>query len=178
MRIAGLPAARQRAWRSASVNADATASGATRVAGSLNFKDKYAPNFPRVAIHQADAERITSASELDRLGLVAPLEVAVRPLPSPRAAYERCLDGAPPSQSSPGENRQSIADFTWCLIAADWGWPVEEIVARLMEEGAKARDNGQAYALKTATRAAEAAHNQAREGHLTILPVCELWKLP
>ena len=28
--------------------ADATASGATRVAGSLNFKDKYAPNFPRV----------------------------------------------------------------------------------------------------------------------------------
>jgi hypothetical protein len=70
-------------------------------------------------------------------------------------------------------------DFTWCLIAADWGWPVEEIAARLMEESAKARDNGQAYALKTATRAAEAAaHNQAREGHLTILPVCELWKLP
>ena len=28
--------------------ADATASGATRVAGSLNFKDKYAPDFPRV----------------------------------------------------------------------------------------------------------------------------------
>ena len=26
--------------------ADTTASGATRVAGSLNFKDKYAPNFP------------------------------------------------------------------------------------------------------------------------------------
>jgi hypothetical protein len=30
--------------------ADDTASGATRVAGSLNFKDKYAPNFPRVQI--------------------------------------------------------------------------------------------------------------------------------
>jgi len=30
--------------------ADATASGATRVAGSLNFKYKYAPNFPRVAM--------------------------------------------------------------------------------------------------------------------------------
>jgi len=28
--------------------ADETASGATRVAGSLNFKEKYAPNFPRV----------------------------------------------------------------------------------------------------------------------------------
>jgi hypothetical protein len=33
--------------------ADTTASGATRVAGSLNFKDKYAPHFPRVAIHTA-----------------------------------------------------------------------------------------------------------------------------
>src|SRR4051794_39413823 len=30
--------------------ADATASGATRVAGSLNFKDKYVPDFPRVRI--------------------------------------------------------------------------------------------------------------------------------
>ena len=37
------------------VGADATASGATRVAGSLNFKDKYAPNFPRVTIHAAAA---------------------------------------------------------------------------------------------------------------------------
>src|ERR1700677_4623542 len=35
--------------------ADATASGATRVAGSLNFKDKYAPNFPRVAVRQVNA---------------------------------------------------------------------------------------------------------------------------
>ena len=33
--------------------ADATASGATRVAGSLNFKDKYAPDFPRVQIQAA-----------------------------------------------------------------------------------------------------------------------------
>ena len=33
--------------------ADPTASGATRIAGSLNFKDKYAPAFPRVAIHTA-----------------------------------------------------------------------------------------------------------------------------
>ena len=154
--------------------ADRTASGATRVAGSLNFKNKYAPNFPHVAIHQVSAGRITSAEDLDRLGLVAPQEVAVRPLPSPGRtrpgasirkwpSYERCLDNAPPSQSSPGENRQSIADFTWCLIAADWGWPVEEIVARLMEESVKARENGQAYALKTAKRAAEAAaRNQAQ----------------
>ena len=41
--------------------ADATASGATRVAGSLNFKDKYAPDFPRVAIHAAQPGRMTNA---------------------------------------------------------------------------------------------------------------------
>ena len=33
--------------------ADLTASGATKIAGSLNFKDKYAPDFPRVKILEA-----------------------------------------------------------------------------------------------------------------------------
>jgi hypothetical protein len=40
--------------------ADATASGATRAAGSKNFKDKYAPDFPRVAIEQAPPGRKTT----------------------------------------------------------------------------------------------------------------------
>ena len=47
--------------------ADATASGATRVAGSLNFKDKYAPNFPRVAIEQMNPGRRTTPAELERV---------------------------------------------------------------------------------------------------------------
>jgi hypothetical protein len=50
--------------------ADTTASGATRVAGSLNFKDKYAPNFPRVAIHAARPGRQANADQLEELGLV------------------------------------------------------------------------------------------------------------
>ena len=57
------------------VGADKTASGATRIAGSINFKDKYAPEFPRVAIHQANPGRKTSAAELERLGLLAASEV-------------------------------------------------------------------------------------------------------
>jgi RepB DNA-primase from phage plasmid len=157
--------------------ADPTASGATRVAGSRNFKDKHAPDFPRVAIHAAQLARVVTAEELEQLGLVAaPEPLAIRPqAPSPARrdrpgagsrkwpSYERCLEGAPPSQSSPGETRHSIADFTWCLIAADWGWPTEEIAHRLIEESTKARDNGWAYALKTATRAAEAAQRNAAE---------------
>src|SRR5271170_6205543 len=42
--------------------ADVSASGATRIAGSLNFKDRYAPDFPRVVIRQAEAGRMTSAA--------------------------------------------------------------------------------------------------------------------
>src|SRR3954470_13945413 len=110
---------------------------------------------------------MTDCAELERLGLVAPAgESPPLPLSPARSisgsnrkwpSYELCLDRAPPSQGSPGQNRQSIADFTWCLIAADWGFSVEEIAARLLEESAKARDNGRAYALQTATRASDAA---------------------
>jgi len=46
--------------------ADATASGATRAAGSKNFKDKYAPDFPRVAIEQAPPGRKTTEAELEQ----------------------------------------------------------------------------------------------------------------
>jgi RepB DNA-primase from phage plasmid len=60
--------------------ADTTASGATRVAGSMNFKDKYAPNFPRVTIHAAQLGRTATADELDRLGLVAAPEIVAQPL--------------------------------------------------------------------------------------------------
>jgi hypothetical protein len=155
--------------------ADKTASGATRIAGSLNFKDKYAPGFPRVAIHAAEPGRIATADQLHQLGLVAasetvsaqPLRTAPalsrRPGPDRRKwpSYERCLEGAPPSQSRQGKPRESIADFTWCVIAASWEWPVEDIARQLLEISAKAKENGQAYALKTAQRAAEAAARNA-----------------
>ena len=58
--------------------ADPTASGATRVAGSLNFKDKYAPNFPRVAIGRISSGQLTTASALRGLGLVAEQETPSR----------------------------------------------------------------------------------------------------
>jgi hypothetical protein len=60
--------------------ADATASGATRIAGSVNFKDKYAPNFPRVQIRAAHPGRLAQPEELEQLGLVAAPEVVAQPL--------------------------------------------------------------------------------------------------
>ena len=46
------------------------------------------------------------------------------------------------------------------MTAIDWGWGVEETAKRLMEESVKARENGERYALRTATRAAESVERR------------------
>jgi hypothetical protein len=54
----------------------------------------------------------------------------------------------------------SRADFTFCLLAIDWGWSVEETAARLMLESSKAQENGEAYTLRTARNAAAAVERR------------------
>jgi hypothetical protein len=154
--------------------ADATASGATRVAGSLNFKDKYAPSFPRVAIRAVHAGRVTSAAELDRLGLVAEPETVAQPLrmaparsrPGPGSrrwpSYERCVDGAPLNSEETGPDI-SRADFVWCMTAITWGWSTAETAERLMEESTKAQANGRGYADLTARNAAQAVERRRQQ---------------
>jgi hypothetical protein len=141
--------------------ADQTASGATRVSGSVNFKEKYAPTFPRVEPIQANPGRIVTRAELEALGVVAPVEqTAVQTARPPRRyqgrgwpSYQRCVDNAPPVR---GANRPDIsrADFAFALIALDWGWSVEEVTARLLQESSKAQANGEPYAQLTARNAA------------------------
>jgi RepB DNA-primase from phage plasmid len=157
--------------------ADPTASGATRVAGSLNFKDKYAPNFPRVAIRQANLGRVTDASELKRLGLVAAPEiVAEPPRMSPARSrpsggnrkwpsYARCLDGAPLNSEETGPDT-SRADFVWCMTAITWGWTTQQTAERLMEESAKAQASGRAYAELTTRNAALAVERRRQQPKL------------
>jgi hypothetical protein len=151
--------------------ADPGASGATRLSGSWNFKAKYAPTFPRVeTVHSHPGLTVTPA-ELEGLGVVAPSPPAEPPAParvSPRRAarawpnYQRCLEQAPTAREG---NRPDVsrADFTWCLIALDWGWSVEETAARLMQESSKARENGERYALRTAQNAAAAVERRGRQ---------------
>lgn len=141
--------------------ADMTASGATRVAGSLNFKDKYAPDFPRVAIRRVRPGRRVSAADLERLGLVAPPE-EFTPLPPARVSsngawpsYEIALDGAPADSEGHGPDR-SRADFVWCMTAISWGFGVDAVAERLIEESSKARMNGKGYAELTTRNAAQA----------------------
>lgn len=152
------------AWRlRKGTGADPAASGATRIAGSLNFKEKYAPDFPRVKITYTSPGHVVSKETLSQLGLIVGSEQApshiLRTVRSPGArrwpSYQRCIVDAPPARegSRPDISR---ADFTWCMIAIDWGWSVEEAAARLMEYSPKARENGKRYAVLTAGSAAEA----------------------
>jgi DNA primase RepB-like protein len=144
--------------------ADLNASGATRLAGSYNFKSKYAPNYPRVRLHSIAPLHVVTVGELDRAGLIARDEHA------PRAArhaqthrrgqrllvwpsYARCLADAPGARNHEGKDR-SAADFNFCLISIDRGWSVEATANQLFAESEKAKSIGYNYALFTAKRAA------------------------
>jgi RepB DNA-primase from phage plasmid len=154
--------------------ADLSASGATRLSGSWNFKQKYAPSFPRVETVHARPGLVVTRADLEALGVVAPLENLAASPPPARAShrsgrrgwpnYQRCVKHAPPTKdgSRPDISR---ADFTFCLLALDWGWEIEETAARLMQESSKAQENGEAYARRTAGNAAAALarrHGQGR----------------
>jgi len=148
--------------------ADLSASGATRIAGSANFKRQYAPNFPTVHLLEAIARRIVTQRELEALGLAAPPQ---RPgVPSARVSrpakrwpsYERCLQTAPLAHRSDRRD-VSRADFTFCLIALDWGWSPAETCERLLDNSGKAREQGEPYARLTVQRA-HAALQRRRAG--------------
>jgi hypothetical protein len=143
--------------------ADLTASGATRVSGSLNVKVKYAPAFPLVETVHASPGLIVTRAEMEVLGIAAPPEKAdpatrfSRRRPDGRGwpSYQHCVENAPPARCG---DRPDIsrADYTFCLLAIDWGHSAEETAARLMQESTKAQENGEAYAMRTARNAAAA----------------------
>ena len=152
--------------------ADLNASGATRLAGSYNFKSKYAPNYPRVRLHCIAPLHAVTLGELDRAGLIAPEEhkpCAPRHAPSHRRSprllvwpsYARCLADAPGARNHEGKDR-SGADFNFCLISIDRGWSIEATANQLMAESEKAKSTGYNYALFTAKRAASVVSSNRR----------------
>jgi hypothetical protein len=150
--------------------ADLTASGATKIAGSLNFKDKYAPDFPRVRIREAQPGRMTSPAELEHMGLVAPAETFASLSPARPFSrgtdkwpnYAMCLDRAPHNRAGSGPDR-SRADYVWCMIAISWGHGVDDTARRLIQESGKAREEGKSYALQTARQAAAAVDRRRQQ---------------
>jgi hypothetical protein len=151
--------------------ADKSASGATRVAGSVNFKTKYAPEFPRVTIMHTKAGQLVTMAELEQAGLVAPEEPSSPPqIPAPCTRsvrrwpdYEQALRGAPLNRAGTGPDR-SLADFMWCKWAIERGWSETETAERLFEASERAaqekRRGNPGYAFVTAKNAAKAVERE------------------
>jgi RepB DNA-primase N-terminal domain len=150
------------------VGADPNASGA-RLAGSHNFKPKYAPDYPHVRLSSIAPRRTVTLGELERAGLISPDERApysarhAPRVPTGRRlltwpSYARCLADAPAAKNHEGKDR-SAADFEFCLISIDRGWSAEATANQLMAESEKAKSVGYNYALFTAKRAASIVIN-------------------
>jgi hypothetical protein len=60
-----------------------------------------------------------------------------RGIPQGWPTYQRCVKHAPETREG-GRPDISRADFTFCLLAIDWGWSAEEAANRLMQESGKA----------------------------------------
>jgi hypothetical protein len=52
--------------------------------------------------------------------------------------YARCVEGALLNSDETGPDI-SRADFVFCVTALTWGWSVEDVAERLMEETARPR---------------------------------------
>jgi hypothetical protein len=129
---------------------DKSASHATRVAGTENFKLKYAPSFPTVTIVEAHPGRVLTSQQLEELGLLAkPEPVNATALkftrrgenssgkPKQWPSYEKALAGAPQAHDGPDRSR---ADFWFSYLALQRGWSAEETEAKLLEVSEKARE--------------------------------------
>ena len=111
---------------------DPTASGATRIAGSQDFKEKYAPDFPYIKIaHIAPRPDCHPGAArpagTGRAGRETPRQVVSSFSHTPRSrkwpSYQRCVEGAPP-QPRQHRPRHQPRRLTWCLTALDWGWNI------------------------------------------------------
>jgi RepB DNA-primase from phage plasmid len=186
--VSGLPAGKEefkefmRRVRKAVGGNDKSASHATRLAGTENWKAKYLPNPPVVTILEAHPGRIMTPTQLESMALLAEPEleqsssvVDFRPRRAyasqtherHRPDYQRCLRGAPLNQEGTGPSR-SHADFFFCKMAAQRGWSVEETAQMLLEDSEKAqqrvRDGDRGYPLVTARNAAAAAERGGQRG--------------
>jgi hypothetical protein len=139
--------------------ADPSASGSVRIAGSLNYKPDYAPDFPIVTIEEARPGYKVTREQLESIGLLAPEEI--KPVLPPRCSdtkerrgwpdYARCLE-----ESIARGKKRTSADYTFCCIAIDlYRHSPEATAVKLMELSTKAQENGEHYALGQAQRAAE-----------------------
>jgi hypothetical protein len=144
---------------------DKSASGSLRFPGFRNFKNKHKDaGFPRVKVTAVVLGNRVSESTLAAAGLLLPPPVLHPPVyevsskfnhssksPTVFPSWERACT----SLKSDGAADQSVADFRWCMIAFDWGWSEEAIMAELRRVSPKAAKAPRSYVERTVRRAAQ-----------------------
>jgi hypothetical protein len=163
--------------------ADKSATGATRISGSLNFKPHYSPQFPIVTLTHINHGKTITIAQSQEAGLLGPAEeqapilppASVPPRIPPSGAtsarywpdYERALRGAPLKKHGTGPDR-SLADYMFCRWAAQRGWTAEEIAIKLMDVSQKAQEQArrgdEGYAKVTAWNAAQDVGRERTRG--------------
>jgi hypothetical protein len=153
--------------------ADISASGATRVAGGINWKDKYAPNLPRVEIREAHHGRMTTAAELGEVGAcggtgriqaVACLPFPLNPRQQPQMARLWPLSGRRTDQQRRHWPRHEPGPYRLVHDGDHMGFGVEETAQQLMQEpDSKAHMRGEHYAETTARKASLYVHQRKRQ---------------
>lgn len=141
---------------------DKSATGATRIAGSLNFKPEYAPAFPRVEITRLHAGATTTVAALEQAGLLAEAE---QPQPPASIPLEKTPPPARPGRNVTGRNAwwwpdydqllrnqtaahrkpdgspdRSKADYFFARLAAKNGHSMAAIAQRLYQVSPRAQE--------------------------------------
>ena len=77
---------------------------------------------------------------------------------------DQSASGAPPAKKGDDADR-SVADFFWCMMAAQRGWSIEETANKLLHVSAKAQERArlhdEGYAMITSQNAAAMRGRQA-----------------
>lgn len=148
---------------------DFCASRAVRIAGSLNCKPKYAPDFPVVWLWAGDAGLVVTVAQLEDMGLVAPARVRTDPppqilgrRPSGWPDYALNLQRAPVKQDGTPHRHQ--ADFMWAKWALERGHTPQEVEERLLVVSDKAREEWENGNQQYVSRTVESALLAARTG--------------
>jgi len=161
--------------RKAVGEADKSASGAVRMSGTFNYKEKYAPEFPMVTTVQGVPGRLMTPERLRGMGLLAePEPLKTSPAPArvsrdydrPWPSYQITLSRTRPKRDGSGPDR-SLADFNWGMTSITGGKSIEDTIAKLLEVSENAQQRAargdEGYARITVENAAAAvARNWGR----------------
>ncbi len=164
------------------LGADYHATGSVRMAGSINFKKTYDPDFPTVAVTYANCGQVLTIQDLKQHGFLPddfepsePGEAVEKKVTTTNKNaptkgnkiwpdYASSLKGA--ARKANDEPDRSDADFRWCCTCWHWGFRDKpEVIKRLMQysRSNKIVAQREEYAKRTVDRAFDYAEKHSSQ---------------